>query len=117
MKRLIDPAPWPYPERPRVLIEDPDSARALETATALRAAGYGVAICPGPDEDSRCPVAGTHTCALVDGADAIVSNFGSNGRGWEIVDGLRRSRPRTPVVLNVERERAVAAVGAALRRR
>jgi hypothetical protein len=108
-KKRIDPGPWQWPGRPRVLIEDPDLDAGLAAAWALRKAGYTVAICRGPEPDEYCPLVGPGDCTLVVGADVVVS-----GVGPEIEAAVRRRHPGTAVVSPQSPETIVAAVEAAL---
>ncbi len=108
-RKRIEPGIWHWPGRPRVLIEDPDLESSLASAWALRRAGYTVAICRGPEPDEYCPLVGPHDCALVAGADLIVS-----GVGQEITEAVRRRHPGKPVLQPSAPETLVAAVDAAL---
>ena len=101
---MIDLGPWPFLQRPRVLIEHPDPDNGLELATALRRAGCTVAICRGPDAGgnppTRCPLHNLEPCIVVDGADVVVTllQFGADdARG--VLRGLRTRYPETPVVV------------------
>ncbi len=105
----LGPQPWPWLERPRVLIENPDDKQGLACASVLRRAGYSVAVCPGPVEShrppGRCPLIGSDGCSLVDGADVIVSSLGlETAHGRQVVRALRRLHPGTPLVVEVEPE-------------
>jgi hypothetical protein len=108
-KKRIDPGAWQWPGRPRVLIEDPDLESGLSTAWALRQAGYTVAICRGPEPDEYCPLVGSDDCALVVGADVVIS-----GVGPEIEEAVRRRHPGKAVVAPERPETIVAAVQRAL---
>jgi hypothetical protein len=122
--RTLQPPPWAWSEGPRVLVEHPDFDRGLECACALRDAGYAVAVCPGPHEadgsELGCPLVEGDECALVRGADVVVSALRSAAEeANEVLDALRL-RGGTAVVA-VDRsdtpERCVAVVRDALRRR
>jgi hypothetical protein len=100
----IDLAPWPFTQRPRVLIEHPDPDTGLEVATALRRAGCTVAICRGPDATgdppTRCPVHEFGPCVIVEGADIVVTMLGfgrEDARG--VLRGLRTRYAETPLVV------------------
>ena len=108
-KKRIDPGVWRVSDRPRALIEDADFGFALSTATTLRRAGYAVAICRGPEPDEYCPLVGAHECALVAGADVVVS-----GLGDEIEAAVRRRHPSIPVVQPADSETLVASVKQAI---
>ncbi len=108
-RKRLEPGLWDWPGRPRVLIEDPDLESGLATAWALRQAGYTVAICRGPEPDEFCPLAGSDDCALVIGADVVVS-----GVGPEVEEAVRRRHPGKPVVAPDAPQALVEAVGVAL---
>lgn len=94
--------PWPFAERPRVLIEHPDPDTGLELAGALRGAGYAVAICGGPDRTSRCPLHKLEPCAVVEGADVVVTGLDfEREEAREVLAGLRLRYPSTPLVVGV----------------
>lgn len=112
----LSPQPWPWPG-PRVLIENSDRDAALASASALRLAGYAVALCPGPLPSRRCPLVTGDDCALVRGADAIVSSLGlEQPEGRDVLEALKARAPKTPLVVgtpSVQPERLVQAVRAA----
>jgi hypothetical protein len=98
----LSPEPWPWPERPRVLVESADDWANLEVTSALRKAGYGVAVCPGPLEHERCPLAGSEGCAIAHGADVVVSSLGLGRReSREVLEALRVRCPEVPLVVQV----------------
>lgn len=84
--------------RPRALVENPDGAELWAYAETLREAGYDVATCTGehPDGSDRCPLLETGHCALVEGADVVVSTC-SIQRGDRLLAVLG-SQGSTPVV-------------------
>ncbi|MBD0338571.1 MAG: hypothetical protein ICV67_04695 [Thermoleophilia bacterium] len=91
---------WPFAERPRVLVEHPDAEAGLELAGALRDAGYAVAVCRGPGGGNRCPLHGLEPCAIVDGADLVVTALEFDGpTGRDVLKGLRLRYPGTPLVV------------------
>lgn len=99
----MSPQPWPWPGHPRVLIEHPDESAGLALASSLRRAGYAVAVCPGPAETERCPLAGPEGCAVAHGADVVVSSLGLRSpESREVLESLRARRPETPLVVEVE---------------
>jgi len=106
--RCIDPGDWPERGlRPRVLIENPDSAELWAHSEILREAGYDVATCTGPTDGREstsmfqrgslpiedalpvrvprrtlCPLVAGERCPLVDGADVVISTTGlADARG------------------------------------
>lgn len=72
---------WPTDEPSgavRVLVEHPESFARELLVTGLRARGYEVVDCGGPDDHAAdaprsCPVATGEGCPGVDGADVVVS--------------------------------------------
>ena len=103
---MTGPAPWAYGGAPRVLVEDADYDEGLRLTAALRRAGYNVALCLGPhtDPDHRCacPLVDHDECAVVDGADVVVSALGLSGPEQRaVVETLRLRRGSKPVVLLV----------------
>lgn len=95
-RKLVEPGGWPSRDgRARILLESPDLADAGAQAQTLSDAGYDVALCRGPEaalppsfmfdgsprwfdaipgrEATLCPVACGEACALVDGADLVVT--------------------------------------------
>jgi hypothetical protein len=100
----MEPGPWRFSERPRVLIEHPDLSAALDLAVAIRSAGCAVAICRGPDATAdpatRCPLHRLEPCAVVEGADVVVTALNlSSEEGREVLRGLRTRYPSTPLVV------------------
>jgi hypothetical protein len=94
--KLVEPGGWPsHGGRARILLESPDLADAGAQAQTLSEAGYNVALCRGPEaalpasfafdasprwfdaipgrEATLCPVTCGEACALVDGADLVVT--------------------------------------------
>lgn len=110
-QRKLSPHPWRWPQRPRVLLENPDGDAGLVAAAALRRAGYAVAICPGPVEEGRppgrCPLVAHEGCALADGADVIVTSLGLDyAENQDVVRALRAHYPETPLVVEAPPEAA-----------
>jgi DNA-binding NarL/FixJ family response regulator len=100
----IDVQPWRFSEPPRALIEHPDVGAGLDLATALRRAGYAVAICRGPDaaadRSTRCPLHQLEPCAVVEGADVVVTALGfDREEAREVLRGLRARYPSTQLVV------------------
>lgn len=100
----IELKPWPFAQRPRVLIEHPDPDSGLELATALRRAGCTVAICQGPDAGAepptRCPLHQLEPCVVVEGADIVVTALDlDRDEGRAVLHGLRIRYPNTPLVV------------------
>ncbi len=93
------PSAWPQrsDDRVRVLLEYPAHSTPSAMAKALDDAGYETLICEGTD---RCPIVAGGDCALVDGADVVVSGFGvttSNDR--ELPAAIRSRHPELPLVV------------------
>jgi DNA-binding response OmpR family regulator len=106
MPTRLRPQPWPWPG-PRVLLENPDERAGLASTSALRWAGFAVAVCPGPKGDGWCPLPRDDGCALVRGADVIVSSLGlARPEGREVLAALRARSPETPVLVEVGDEEA-----------
>jgi hypothetical protein len=101
---MLSPQPWPWRDRPRVLLEDADDLAGLEAASELRRVGFAVAICCGPSRRTGCPVVAGEPCCAAEGADVIISALGGEPHVVDIPDALRARYPKTPVV--VMRERA-----------
>jgi hypothetical protein len=100
----MEPEGWRFGQWPRILIEHPGPHAGLELATALRSAGYTVAVCRGPDAAAdpatRCPLHRLEPCAIVEGADVVVTALGldrEDARG--VLRGLRTSYPSKPLVV------------------
>jgi len=98
----ISPQPWPWPGHPRVLIEHADESVGMRLAADLRQAGYAVAVCPGPAQSARCPLAGDEGCEVAHGADVIVSSLGlGTPQSREVLEALRARCAGTPLVVEV----------------
>jgi hypothetical protein len=85
----------------RAVVVNADPHQAEQQAEALRAAGYEVELCGGPQQEP-CPVVGNLPCPLVDRADVLVYDAwiaGSSDGGRELVAGLRETYVDLPVVL------------------
>ena len=96
----LELGPWPFSERPRVLIEHHEPAVGLELAAAFRSAGFGVAVCHGPDASARCPLDAFEPCVVVEGADAVVTALDfERPDARAVLAGLRIRYPRTPLVV------------------
>jgi hypothetical protein len=96
----LSPEPWPWPGRPRVVVESDADWASLEVTSALRDAGYGVAVCPGPLEHERCPLAGPEGCAIAHGADVVVSSLGlARPESREVLKALRGRCAHVPLVV------------------
>ena len=99
----IELMPWPFDERPRVLIEHPDPDEALELAAAVRKKGCTVGICRGPDARAepatRCPLHRLEPCVAVAGADLVVTALDCEQEDARaVLRGLRTRYPGTPVI-------------------
>jgi len=133
--RLLHPDDWPQRTgKARVLIENPDRADLWAHAEILREAGYDVAQCHGPtkphehvpwfrrrpfeefepsetgEAPTSCPLLVEGRCALVDGADVVVTTT-ALGDGREIIAALS-SKGSPPLVVEgpeatLERDRDV----------
>lgn len=63
--------------RPKVLVETEDGAEAIALWRGLGRSGYRMQWCPGPDEEAnrRCSLVSGEGCALVEGADVVISHL------------------------------------------
>jgi hypothetical protein len=95
-------------DRPRVLIEHPDGASRWAYERILQGAGYDVVSCSGPEqlgrERTRCALLDEGACALVQGADVVVSSERLRDR-TRIVEAQRASYPHVALVVETVRER------------
>jgi CheY-like chemotaxis protein len=100
----IDPQPWRW-NHPRVLVEEPDEAAGLAIASALRFAGYSVAVCPGPRGHGQCPLTGPAGCAPAHDADLVVCSLGYEHEvAREVLRELRTRYPEIPLLVKVPSE-------------
>jgi DNA-binding NtrC family response regulator len=85
----------------RAVVVNRDPQVAASHADALRAAGYVVETCGGPQQDP-CPVMGSMPCPLVDRADVLVYDAwvaGGSEAGRQLVAEVRETYPDLPIVL------------------
>lgn len=83
------------------VVVNKDPRLAAKHAQALRAAGYTVELCGGPQQEP-CPVTGDLPCPLVDRADVLVYDAwvaGGADAGRQLIAELRETYPDLPVVL------------------
>lgn len=95
-----------YP-RPRVLIEEPDVARAYAYWRLLDNNGYEASCCRGPRglDPRPCPLVACGRCELVERADVVVSSLGLHRESSrKVVAALRRLHPDTPVVIQASQQ-------------
>ena len=103
--RTIDLQPWPFLDRPRVLIEHPDPDHSLQLAGEIRRrVGCSVGICRGPDAAAnpatRCPLHRLEPCVAVEGADLVVTALNlEQADGRQVLRGLRTRYPSIPLVV------------------
>jgi hypothetical protein len=97
-----NPRPTPArPARPRAALVSRDPATASRQAEVLRAAGYDVETCGGPQQEP-CPVVGGLPCPIVDRADVLIYDAwvaGSGDAGRQLVAELRETYADLPLVL------------------
>ena len=89
------------------VVVNKDPRLAAQHAEALRAAGYAVELCGGPQQDP-CPVLGNMPCPLVDRADVLVYDAwvgGGSEFGRTLVAEVRETYPDLPIVLTSVDER------------
>ncbi len=87
--------------RSRAALVSRDPATASRQAEVLRAAGYDVETCGGPQEE-LCPVIGGMPCPIVDRADVLIYDAqvaGSADAGRQLVVELREMYADLPLVL------------------
>jgi DNA-binding NtrC family response regulator len=85
----------------RAVVVSQDPEVATKRAAALRAAGFVVETCGGPQQEP-CPVLGSLPCPLVDRADVLIYDAwvaGSSEAGRQLVAEVRETYPDLPVVL------------------
>lgn len=85
----------------RAVVVNHDARLAEEHAAALRAAGYQVETCGGPDQDP-CPVLAGLPCPLADRADVLVYDAwvaGGAAAARDLVTEVRETYPDLPIVL------------------
>jgi hypothetical protein len=108
------PKPWPWRDRPRVLLEHEDPLAASHWALRLARRGYAVGICHGPHDGAACPLVAGDGCPAVEGADVVVSALSAEHEA--VVAALRRHRPQLPLVAGAPvPDDLLSRVGAALR--
>lgn len=85
----------------KAVVVNHDLRLAEQHADALRAAGYQVELCGGP-EDSPCPVLVGLPCPLADRADVLVYDawvVGGIDAARDLVADVRETYPDLPIVL------------------
>ena len=85
----------------KAVVVNHDPRLAEQHAEALRAGGYQVEMCGGPDQDP-CPVLGGLPCPLADRADVLVYDawvVGGGEAARDLVAEVRESYPDLPIVL------------------
>lgn len=103
-KGSLSPQPWPW-GHPRVLIEHADESAGMSLAGSLRHGGYAVAVCPGPAQSQRCPLAGDQGCEAAHGADVVVSGLGlGTPQTREVLAALRSRCAGIPLIVEVAAE-------------
>src|SRR3972149_4346754 len=106
------------PPMVRAVVVNRDQGLAGQQAEALRAAGYEVELCGGPQHEP-CPVLDSLPCPLVDRADVLVYDAwiaGSSDGGRQLLAWVETEGPHrvTPLVGTPTPEELRAAVEAAL---
>lgn len=85
----------------RAVVVNADPQLAERHAESLRAAGYVVELCGGPQQEP-CPVLKSLPCPLVDRADVLIYDAwvaGSSDGGRQLIAELRDTYADLPVVL------------------
>jgi len=106
MNQRLPRRAWSAPRlagrRPRLLVEDGHPALAISDFSLFQDAGFDVAFCSGPGNDSlACPLLRGQPCALVAGADVVLHGLDP---ALGIAAAIRRQRPELPVVVEQHRE-------------
>ena len=76
---------------------------ADQEVESLRRLGYEVEQCSGPTANT-CPILNGGSCALAEEADVLVYDAWASGDmdgSADLITGLRRFHPSTPIVLTV----------------
>jgi len=87
----------------RALVVHHDIDLADQEVESLRRLGYEVVQCSGPTANT-CPVLSGRSCLMAEEADVLVYDAWASGDtdgSAELIAGLRRIHPDTPVVLTV----------------
>ena len=94
---------WHYEDRPRVLVENADSAIASATEHLLLAEGFDIATCSGPSgRRARCPLVTDGECAQAQEADVILYSLRINDPDClDVLRTLRLAVPDTPIVVEI----------------
>jgi hypothetical protein len=85
----------------RAVVVNRDPEIAEQHADALRAVGYEVELCGGPQQDP-CPVLGGLPCPLADRADVLVYDawvVGGGAAARSLVAEVRETYPDLPIVM------------------
>ncbi len=85
----------------RALVVHHDIDLADQEVESLRRLGYEVDQCSGPTANT-CPILNGGTCDLAANADVLVYDAwasGDTGGSGELINGLRRTHPKVPIVL------------------
>jgi hypothetical protein len=85
----------------RAVVVNRDREIAEQHADALRAVGYEVELCGGPQQDP-CPVLGGLPCPLADRADVLVYDawvVGGGAAARSLVAEVRETYPDLPIVM------------------
>jgi hypothetical protein len=92
---------WPTSDdRPRVLVETPGGR--WHAAADARAANLEVLVCPGPDENRRCPVLAGRACPLARDADVIVVAPPAENERWDtVLDAHARLHAGVPICVEL----------------
>ena len=100
---------WSGGSGPRVVIEnhDPDAGEAV--AELLRADGFDVAVCTGPERagEPGCPLVEGEACDVVDVADVILYDLDlARDRDREVLAAAKLQHPDTPIIAEVSTDQA-----------
>lgn len=95
----LHPRPWPWADRPRVLLEHDDPLAAAKAASRLANRGYAVGICHGPRLGAACPLVEGEDCIAAEGARVIVFAGARDGVRADVLAALRRRFPETSLLV------------------
>ncbi len=87
----------------RALVVHHDIDLADQEVESLRRFGYEVEQCSGPTANT-CPILNGGSCQLAEEADVLVYDAWASGDmdgSADLISGLRRVHPSTPIVLTV----------------
>lgn len=85
----------------RLVVETDDPALEISDFRCYQQAGFDVVVCHGPDRTHPCPAATGEGCEAVEGADVVLNALRDADTQRVVVDAVRATAPRVPMVVNV----------------